>query len=94
MKGGAEMKRLQKIKSSRIYLFILFMGCLIIGATLLLLSIIFFVMVLLKFTTPNRVVNTIIVVAAALVATAIFLIGMLLIDYAMTYLKDRLERNR
>ncbi len=90
------MKRFEaltsKILESRMILQILFLVCLIIGAVLAAMGIFFIIVMPIVFGN-NLIAKVAILIVSMFGGSVISLIGVLLIDYAQNYIKNRLECN-
>lgn len=88
------MKRFEaltsKILESRMILQILFLVCLIIGAVLATMGIFFIIVMPIVFGN-NLIAKVAILIVSMFGGSVISLIGVLLIDYAQNYIKNRLE---
>ena len=88
------MKRFEaltsKILESRMILRILFLGCLIIGAVLAAMGIFFIIVMPIVFGN-NLIAKVAILIVSMFGGSVISLIGVLLIDYAQNYIKNRIE---
>lgn len=88
------MKRFEaltsKILESRMILQILFLVCLIIGAVLAAMGIFFIIVMPIVFGN-NLIAKVAILIVSMFGGSVISLIGVLLIDYAQNYIKNRLE---
>lgn len=89
------MKRFEaltsKILESRMILRILFLGCLIIGAVLAAMGIFFIIVMPIVFGN-NLIAKVAIFIASIFGGSLISLIGILMVDYAQNYIKNRIER--
>ena len=89
------MKRFEaltsKILESRMILQILFLVCLIIGAVLAAMGIFFIIVMPIVFGN-NLIAKVAIFIASIFGGSLISLIGILMVDYAQNYIKNRIER--